>query len=213
MYVQYWTEGIKCPLTYQTEREPMTQIDSKDRRVQRTINSLRNAFVELVLSRSYDDIKVADIIDKANVGRSTFYQHYASKDEMLGASLEVPMSILASACQPDTIPSDIQSILEHFWQNRSFARRILTGQPRRHIISTLSNIIEPQLQEQMPKGSQPKQIPSSMSALVIAEAQMVLIGAWLAGKGQCSAEVLAISIVNISQAMQAAVLNTTNRSF
>ncbi|HYN87660.1 MAG TPA: TetR/AcrR family transcriptional regulator [Ardenticatenaceae bacterium] len=54
-----------------------------DRRSQRTRQMLGAALVELMLRKRYDDITVQDIIDEANVGRSTFYAHYLDKDDLL----------------------------------------------------------------------------------------------------------------------------------
>jgi AcrR family transcriptional regulator len=54
-----------------------------DRRSQRTRGLLSSALVELMLQKRYDEITVQDIIDRANVGRSTFYAHYLDKEDLL----------------------------------------------------------------------------------------------------------------------------------
>lgn len=54
-----------------------------DRRVDRTVTSLRKALIELILEKHYDSITVQDIIDRANVGRSTFYTHFRDKEDVL----------------------------------------------------------------------------------------------------------------------------------
>jgi AcrR family transcriptional regulator len=54
-----------------------------DRRVARTRNALHDALMSLVLQKGYDAITIQDILDEADVGRSTFYSHYAGKDELL----------------------------------------------------------------------------------------------------------------------------------
>ncbi len=54
-----------------------------DRRVDRTKRLLQEALLELVHERSYDRITVQDILDRADVGRSTFYAHFRNKDELL----------------------------------------------------------------------------------------------------------------------------------
>jgi AcrR family transcriptional regulator len=59
-----------------------------DRRVRRTRELLRRALLELILEKGYDRITVRDILDRADVGRSTFYAHYRDKDELLLAGFE-----------------------------------------------------------------------------------------------------------------------------
>ncbi len=54
-----------------------------DRRSQRTRQLLSTALVALMLEQRYDMITVQDIIDRANVGRSTFYAHYFDKEDLL----------------------------------------------------------------------------------------------------------------------------------
>lgn len=53
-----------------------------DRRVQRTRESLQQALVALVGERRYETITIQDIADRANLGRTTFYLHYTSKDDL-----------------------------------------------------------------------------------------------------------------------------------
>jgi AcrR family transcriptional regulator len=54
-----------------------------DRRIQRTLHLLQNALVELIDEKAYDDVTIQEILDKANVGRSTFYTHFENKDQLL----------------------------------------------------------------------------------------------------------------------------------
>ena len=54
-----------------------------DRRIQRTRQLLQDALVSLILEKGYQKITIQDIIDRANVGRSTFYSHYRDKDDLL----------------------------------------------------------------------------------------------------------------------------------
>ena len=62
--------------------------ETHDRRVQRTLRSLDAALFELIQVKRYDKITVQDIIDKADVGRSTFYAHFETKDDLLLASMD-----------------------------------------------------------------------------------------------------------------------------
>jgi AcrR family transcriptional regulator len=53
-----------------------------DRRVQRTRELLQQALIELIGEQGYDAITIQEIVDRANVGRTTFYVHYRSKDDL-----------------------------------------------------------------------------------------------------------------------------------
>jgi len=54
-----------------------------DRRIQKTKNLLHQALGSLIREKPYDAIVVKEILDRANVGRSTFYTHFRDKDELL----------------------------------------------------------------------------------------------------------------------------------
>lgn len=59
-----------------------------DRRIERTKTALREALVSLMTEKGYDAVTVQDIIDRANVGRATFYAHYDGKQALHDASLD-----------------------------------------------------------------------------------------------------------------------------
>ncbi|MEP9390353.1 helix-turn-helix domain-containing protein [Mesorhizobium sp. KR9-304] len=67
-----------------------------DRRVARTRTALYDALVRLIRDRDYDAISVEDILREANVGRSTFYAHFTSKDDLLKNSLERLKTLLVA---------------------------------------------------------------------------------------------------------------------
>lgn len=54
-----------------------------DRRVQRTQKILAEALISLSIEKGYEAVTVQDIIDRANVGRATFYTHYENKDQLI----------------------------------------------------------------------------------------------------------------------------------
>jgi AcrR family transcriptional regulator len=58
-----------------------------DRRIQKTLQLLEGALTALIAEKEYDDITVQEILDRANVGRSTFYAHFENKDQLLGSLL------------------------------------------------------------------------------------------------------------------------------
>ena len=62
--------------------------DNIDRRVQRTRQLLNEALMALIVEKGYDAITVQNLIDRANLGRSTFYAHYQDKDDLLLSGME-----------------------------------------------------------------------------------------------------------------------------
>lgn len=54
-----------------------------DRRVRKTREALYSAFVALVAERGYDGFSIQELIDEADVGRTTFYAHFKAKEDLL----------------------------------------------------------------------------------------------------------------------------------
>ena len=54
-----------------------------DRRKSRTERAIRQAFSDLICEKSYSEISIQDVIDRADVARATFYDHYKNKEEVL----------------------------------------------------------------------------------------------------------------------------------
>lgn len=66
----------------------------QDRRSQRTQQALLDALISLLAVKHYDEISINDIIDRANVGRSTFYAHYKAKDDLLKSGFDRVLDML-----------------------------------------------------------------------------------------------------------------------
>ena len=62
--------------------------DKQDRRSQRTRRLVSSAMMELLLEKRYDAITVQDLLDRAGIGRSTFYAHYFDKEDVLASIAE-----------------------------------------------------------------------------------------------------------------------------
>jgi AcrR family transcriptional regulator len=60
----------------------------RDRRVERTQHLLRTALRSLIQEQGFEALTVQQIIDRANVGRATFYAHFDNKDDLLASGFE-----------------------------------------------------------------------------------------------------------------------------
>lgn len=68
---------------------------SLDRRSARTRATLQHALISLIAKKRYEAITIKDICSTANVGRSTFYAHFSSKDDLKRSGLESLRCVLA----------------------------------------------------------------------------------------------------------------------
>ena len=66
----------------------MRRKNSEDRRMQKTRKALQEALISLMFEKSYEAILIQEILDRANVGRSTFYTHFRDKNELLSEGLQ-----------------------------------------------------------------------------------------------------------------------------
>jgi AcrR family transcriptional regulator len=167
---------------------------ARDKRVERTRQALLGAFFGLVLERRYDEIKVADILERAGVARSTFYEHFSSKDGILASSLYGPFEVLADAARRPDNTAQLVKLLEHFWDNRAMARGIFLGAVRRKTTAVLVNLIEQRLKVDGVDKSVSLIVPLRLAAIQLAESLLAPTAAWLTGEAQCSAEALALAL-------------------
>ena len=68
-----------------------------DRRIRHTCERLGSALVALIQERPIDDVTVQDVLDRASVGRSTFYLHFRDKDDLLLSQLEKFLETMSTA--------------------------------------------------------------------------------------------------------------------
>ena len=59
-----------------------------DRRVQKTRKLLQEALIDLVAEKGYESVTIQEVLDRANVGRSTFYAHFPDKEHLLHSILD-----------------------------------------------------------------------------------------------------------------------------
>src|SRR3954471_7928414 len=78
------------------QRKTPKQRRKPDERIRRTHQRLGSALVELILQKPIDDITVQEVLDRASVGRSTFYLHFRDKNDLLLSQLEMFLEMMST---------------------------------------------------------------------------------------------------------------------
>ena len=68
-----------------------------DARIRRTHERLGSALVELIREKPIDEVTVQEVLDRASVGRSTFYLHFRDKNDLLLSQLEKFLETMSAA--------------------------------------------------------------------------------------------------------------------
>lgn len=108
----------------------MTNSKSVDRRPLRTRRALRDALLSLLVDKGWDELSVQDICDRADIGRSTFYLHFPSKEELLRGSLDDLRGALNALAGEDGDTKSkrplgfVHGLLAHLYEQRQLCRSI-----------------------------------------------------------------------------------------
>lgn len=151
------------------------------------------AFHTLAIERRYVGIRVIDIIDRADVGKSTFYEHFQGKDDVLLTAMRPILLALATAASGRAARSYIRPVIEHLWERRSFARPILD--------STAAPILQRRLAEAVATHGG-RQIDAGVIPLVavaIAAAQLAMLRCWLAGHVAATIDMMTDQLIACSR--------------
>lgn len=151
----------------------MTQHGSA--RSHRTRRTIIDAFGRLVQRRQPRTIRAADVIAEAKVGRSTFYEHFSSAEQVQMAALRGPFAILADAAAGKGDVDALEDRLRHFWDNRGRARATLEGRAGERALRVLADMVEERLDG-------PLIVPHDLAARQLAAAALGAIGPWLLGE-------------------------------
>lgn len=179
-----------------------------DRRTERTRTALMRSFVSAMLSEGYEAVTVERVAEQADVGRSTFYMHFKSKEDILSQSMARPSSVLAVLVGNDLPPAVLVKQLAHFHDQRRRNSVFFEGRVRRVWVQCLSGLIEPRLAKLARLiGAQPV-LPLPLAALQIAETQLALIGNWLTVRPGTKADAIAEALIASTDAAVESLLRS-----
>lgn len=172
-----------------------------DRRQQKTRTAIFRAFTELLNRRNYSNITVQDIIDEANIGRSTFYAHFETKDELLRQLCsELFDHILDTAMDKqdthglysctDAPHSVIRHILKHLQENDNNILTLLSCESAPLFLGYFKSGMEELVRTQLLKEKNGKGIPREFLVNHIAGSFVEMVQWWIADHCRCTPEEL-----------------------
>ncbi|MCW2653096.1 MAG: hypothetical protein QOE41_1952 [Mycobacterium sp.] len=160
----------------------------EDRRVRRTRKLLGEAFISLVLEQGYDKTTVQDILDRADIGRSTFYVHYRDKEALLTASFDEMREQLhreINDATPPAGPIDVARpaalIFEHAYHRRRVYRALCGKQGGnvvyRYLHALVSDLLGEQLRPWLAETG--SDLPADVAAEFYTAAALGLLTWWI----------------------------------
>jgi AcrR family transcriptional regulator len=166
--------------------EPFSPDTDPDRRSQRTEQALFEALVQLLGEKHYDAISIKEIVERANVGRSTFYAHYPTKDDLLIGSLGRMMdALLAQIVIDETGQSliiDIGPLFQHAQGHFELYKTLVWGSGFELLIkdghAALAARLEARL-NQLGAGKVAQSVPLPVLSYTIAGTVLLLLKWWL----------------------------------
>jgi AcrR family transcriptional regulator len=164
-----------------------------DRRVARTRAMLHQALLSLILEKDYEAITIKDICDAADVGRSTFYAHFASKDELKRSGLERLRAELGDRHrQASAAPGDIRqrslgfslTMFEHARDHIDLYRALAGSRGGAVALGTIREMLSDLVRDELAAGSarnSADDIPRELLVQYIVGSYMAVLTWWLDG--------------------------------
>jgi AcrR family transcriptional regulator len=150
-----------------------------DRRVRRTRRVLRDALVALILERGWDSVTVQDVCARADVGRSTFYVHFADKEELLLSGFDELHAALDTLCSKSRGKfAFVEPLLEHARDNTRLFRALVGKQGGRHILRRFRDVVVRLVEAEL-DGFDVARERRSAAALFISGGFVELMVTWL----------------------------------
>jgi AcrR family transcriptional regulator len=156
-----------------------------DRRVRRTRESLGDALVELIQEKPFAAITVQHVIDRANVGRSTFYAHYRDKDDLFLSDAEDFFEMMSNLLlRPGEVSRRVAPVAElfsHVAEWHKFHAALIASGKARDVMDLGQEYFARSIKQRLVK-LQPKPVASIIldaQAHALAGAMMSLLNWWL----------------------------------
>ena len=155
-----------------------------DRRIQKTRQILLEALISLILEKGYEAITVQNIIDRANVGRSTFYSHFENKEHLLLAGYSSFKQLIEEGIATDekstTQPGiNFLALYQHVSGNLRLARAILGKKSGDLLAAHLKYILAEKVLQYLSQTGQKDDMMMNLVADASGAAMVSLMMSWI----------------------------------
>lgn len=157
----------------------------QDRRSQKTYHLVNSALMALLLEKRYDAITVQDILDRADIGRSTFYTHYYDKEDVLESVTEQMLNTFSQQIQQTGAGYELLPSLElfrHTQQMHQHFQVLLKGQSGEMLMKTAQALLSRNIEQSLASacaGKRSSSIPLTVVSQYLAGAFLNLLKWWL----------------------------------
>ncbi len=112
------------PIKPVEQKKPASGRRKPDRRIERTRNRLGNALIALIQEKPIDEVTVREVLDRAGVGRSTFYVHYRDTDDLFLSELEQGLEMWTTTLSRQQEISNRVAPVAEFFAHVASAKRL-----------------------------------------------------------------------------------------
>ena len=135
-----------------------------DRRINKTRLALRDALLALLAERGWDEVNVQEICDRGNIGRSTFYLHYRSKEDLLSEGLnDLRDALLAYAKTQHEALAFLPGLVQHMIEHRLVFKSIIGRRSGRAVELRFRDMVLQLVEQDMAlrSGPHPGAVPAA----------------------------------------------------
>jgi AcrR family transcriptional regulator len=158
-----------------------------DRRAARTRRALHHALMALILRKGYEAITVQDILDEADVGRSTFYAHSTGKEDLLRRGFELLRADLDAArrssrggSEPDGLGFSL-AMFEHAAGHADHYRAMVGGRAHAIVLAEIRKVLEEMAKREL-RAVRNDQLPEELSLQFVVGTLLTTVTWWLERK-------------------------------
>jgi AcrR family transcriptional regulator len=122
-----------------------------DRRVRKTRVALRHALVRLVLQNGWENVSVQDVCDEADIARSTFYAHFADKENLLLSAFDDLHATMRAVDHAEPF-AFLVPLFEHARENIDLYRAVAGGNSGAQMVWRFKDVLAGLVAETVPPG-------------------------------------------------------------